>query len=410
MPDVPESRLVEEGAIPPDDFHQEIERIHEIADWDVEVPPDVLDRLAGHSAHLLLDPQVLPAAAAALSVGHLVLQGPPGTGKTSLAVALCRAFGATWFPVTAREDWSTFELIGRQELRVDAEGHEEILGVNGYFTESVIRCAGAIVRHFDDPSEPQANWLLIDELNRAHIDKAFGELFTVLGTDDLVPITLPHHRSGNNVLVTPRRFRVIGTINSIDKQFVNSLSMGLRRRFTFVTVDIPPRRPKGENWGNPEPGASLASKEFSVAISAATGRVARRMTATGSISRESADTVVGELATSARLQIEAFFELIEQVRYTPSASQSPHLPVGTAALIDTVELFLARAHMVGLGPPGFSECMDWAASVKLAPLFDADTIIPNELEQFIDSLPAGFREHTRRELRSIVAAGMYFVD
>ena len=104
------------------------------------------------------------------------------------------------------------------------------------------------MKHFDTPSEPQAEWLLVDELNRAYLDKAFGELFTVIGTDELIPITLPHQRVGNRELVIPRRFRMIGTINSVDRQYVNSLSQAIRRRFTFVTVDIPTRRQSGENW------------------------------------------------------------------------------------------------------------------------------------------------------------------
>jgi len=73
--------------------------------------------------------------------------------------------------------------MGRLELRLHNDRKEEIVPVNGYFTEAVIKCANATVRHFDDPNEPQAEWLLIDEMNRAHMDRAFGELFTVLGMD-----------------------------------------------------------------------------------------------------------------------------------------------------------------------------------------------------------------------------------
>ena len=73
--------------------------------------------------------------------------------------------------------------------------------------------------------------MLIDELNRAYIDRAFGELFSVLGTDEITPIVLPYQDEGNRVIVTPKRFRIIATINTLDRQFVNSLSQGLKRRF-----------------------------------------------------------------------------------------------------------------------------------------------------------------------------------
>ena len=127
MSDVEEGTLVSEGALPPDDFSDDIERIVEIADYDVEIPADLADRISTSTAQLLLTPGVAEEAAAALSVGHLVLQGPPGTGKSSLARALCRAFSCGFLPVTAHEDWSVFDVIGRQELRVDAEGNARLV-------------------------------------------------------------------------------------------------------------------------------------------------------------------------------------------------------------------------------------------------------------------------------------------
>lgn len=185
MPNVNEETLVEQGAIPPTEFHDKIERIREIADFDIEPPPDFSARLDRETEGLLIAPETMKAAAAALRVGHVILQGPPGTGKSSLARALCEAFHVSAFPVTAHEDWTVFDLIGRLELRLHADRKEEIVPVNGYFTEAVIRCANAVVRHFDEPTEPRAEWLLIDELNRAHMDRAFGELFSVLGLKGL---------------------------------------------------------------------------------------------------------------------------------------------------------------------------------------------------------------------------------
>ena len=37
MPDIDESELVERGAIPPTEFHDAIERLREIAEFDLEV-------------------------------------------------------------------------------------------------------------------------------------------------------------------------------------------------------------------------------------------------------------------------------------------------------------------------------------------------------------------------------------
>lgn len=411
MIDVPEQELIEEGALPPNDFHNAIERICEVAGFDIEIPDDLPSRMVREANGLLVSEDLLSAATAALSIGHVVLQGPPGTGKSSLARALCRAYRCSVLPVTAHEDWTTYEVVGRQELRLDDSGHEQVAPVNGFFTEAVIQCAGAIVRHADDPSELQAVWLLIDELNRAHLDKAFGELFTVLGTDEPIPITLPHQRAGNRELVTPARFRIIATLNSVDKQFVNSLSQGIKRRFSFITVDVPEKRRPGEQFGSDAPDASLASREFFAVIGRATERIARRLAAGTSSDAASIQQDLRNMATGiAKGHLLSLFELVESVRYADKDAKVPYLPVGTAQIIDTVELFLSRVRSEGGLDSRLGELLDWAVSVKLAPLFDSDTIGETALEDFAAALKAPFDVQLRRALLQIVASGTYYAE
>lgn len=405
-----ESELIEQGALPPDDFHEAIPRIVEVADYPLEIPDDLLARLAKETEHLLIEPELVHAAAAALQVGNLVLQGPPGTGKSSLARALGRAFGCNLFPVTAHEDWSTFEVIGRQTLRLAQGRSEEIVPVNGFFTEAVIRCAGDIVHHFDDPEKPQATWLLIDELNRAHLDRAFGELFTILGTDERVPIVLPHQDENNRDLVTPYRFRIIATLNSVDRQFVNSLGQGLKRRFTFITVDVPSPKGENESWVTTQGTGSLAVREFAQVLNRAVKRCLRRL-APDEDDLQNLFDGLKQLSeqTPFLQQTEALFDFVEQVRYSKRSDNRPFLPVGTAQLIDTVELFLLQVRNekdTSIWP----YLMDRAAALKLAPLFDADTINPSDLEEFANGLKTPFNKQMRRELLQIVAAGSYYVE
>jgi MoxR-like ATPase len=407
---IPEGDLVAQGALPPDDFHTNIERIREVATEHLEIPDDIVRRLAREATHLLVDRALVLEAASALQVGHLILQGPPGTGKSSLARALCRAFHCSAMEVTAHEDWSTFEVIGRQSLVVDAGG-ERIVPVNGFFTEAVVRCAEAIVRHADCPEEPQATWLLIDELNRAHLDKAFGELFTVLGTDEPVAITLPHQHAGNRELVAPERFRIVATLNSIDRQFVNNLGQGLKRRFTFITVDVPAPRKPGEQWGSADPHASPASREYTVVMQRAAERVARRLAAADDTDPAARQAELMQLLTTQAVPaVHALFELVESVRYTKKGVSGLYLPIGTAQMIDTVELFLGHLYFAQLQQESFADIIDWAASLKLAPLFDSDTISPTDLERYALNLPSPFNQKTRRELLTIVSAGQYYVE
>jgi MoxR-like ATPase len=411
MPNVSEEALVDQGAIPPTDFHDKIERIREIAQFDIEPPDDLAARLHEATEGLLVAPETLKAAAAALRVGNLILQGPPGTGKSSLARALCAGFNVSTLPVTSHEDWTVFDVIGRLELRLHADRREEIVPVNGYFTEAVIRCANAVVRHFDDPNEPQAEWLLIDELNRAHIDRAFGELFTVLGTDAAIPVTLPHQREGNRNLVIPKRFRIVATLNSFDRQFVNNLSQAIRRRFTFITVNIPAKRPDTTPWTSTTDPAPLAVQEFRVVLRRAAERVAKRMTSLDPSQTESRLTDLhGRLTGPLVTLMGNLFDLVERVRYAGPDEPVPHLPIGTAQIIDTVELFLLRLLQDDIANAQAGDVLDWAASVKIVPLFDSDVVANEVLKDFTQTLTSPFDKATRRELLGIVAAGMHFVE
>lgn len=403
MSGISTSDLINKKAMSPDDFHDCIPRIAEVANDYLEIPKDLGLRLHQQAADLLLSPTMLDECAAALTLGNLVLQGPPGTGKSSLARALAKAFNVNLLAVTAHEDWSTFEVIGRQELRINKLGKEEIVPINGHFTEAVIQCANTIVAQQDHQEKSQATWLLIDELNRAHPDKAFGELFSVLGADSPVEITLAYQNAKNNLFIVPRRFRIIATINSIDKQFVNSLSQGLRRRFTFLTIDIPSKRNVGEVWGNTSVEASIASQEFSKVCDEATQRVANMLAKSILELREfiKIDLV--------RTTIQMVFDLVEKVRYADEESPYPFIPIGTAPLIDTIELFLIRAVGKGLAISDVLVDLDWSVSVKLAPLFDAGMVNRDKLVELAKNLSKPFNQYTRQALLSIASDGLFYI-
>jgi hypothetical protein len=407
MSKLTETELIEIGVIPPDEFHDAIERIREVAGYDL-VPPDDFDqKLDEASKDLVVPNSVLRAAAAAIRVGHLVIQGPPGTGKSSLARALAKAFDVSIFSVTAHEDWTNYDVIGRLELQITEDKKEEIVPVNGALTEAVIHCGNNIVRHFDEPKHPQGEWLFIDELNRAHLDKAFGELFSVLGTDELVPINLPHQKPGNRELVIPRRFRIIATLNSYDKQFVQSLSQAIRRRFTFISLDIPPRRPVGVEWGFNLESEYPAIREFSCVIIKAAKRVARRES---TMNPEKEDELAQELTkilcVNYLKSVALLFDIVESIRYA-AEEDFVYLPIGTAQMIDTLELFLTR--LLQDGKEEHEIYLDWAASVKLVPLFESDVLSPDQLVDFANNLRSPFDKLTKRELMVIAAAGMHYV-
>lgn len=182
---------------------------------------------------LVLPPGLAGRVAAALSAGmHILLVGPPGVGKTELAFRVAEAAQAAgWcqglWPATASADWTTYETVGGYALGRD--------GALAFRPGVFLRALG------------ERRWLLIDELNRADVDRAFGELMTVLaGRGVRTPFEDTEGRpisigpeSGATWRVFPG-FRVVATMNTWDKTSLFRLSYALQRRFAVIGVDPPP--------------------------------------------------------------------------------------------------------------------------------------------------------------------------
>ncbi|MDO5851179.1 MAG: AAA family ATPase [Methanobacteriaceae archaeon] len=170
---------------------------------------------------------------------HLILTGIPGTGKTMLAKDICKSiknnnFSDSYILTTATSDWSTFDTIGG--LMPDKTGNLEF--VEGIFLKAI----------------RENKCLIIDEINRADIDKSFGQLFTVLSNQNVelnykinnkpIKITVTDnvkscYDSETATYYVGKNWRIIATMNTYDKNSLFDLSYAFMRRFAFITVNNP---------------------------------------------------------------------------------------------------------------------------------------------------------------------------
>jgi len=193
-------------------------------------------KLTPYEGLLGVDPSVYRQIEAAVNSGkqHLMFYGPPGTGKTTLARWLAGVLnGRNWTLITGSADWSSQDIIG---------GYQPMAGGTVKFFP------GVLLRDFDRP-------LIIDELNRCDIDKVIGSLFTVLSGQST---TLPYRLDAGDAdspqyTILPEAkadaaeheyapgvaWRLIATINSIDKASLYQMSYALSRRFAWIYVDAP---------------------------------------------------------------------------------------------------------------------------------------------------------------------------
>ncbi|SET37513.1 MoxR-like ATPase [Natronincola peptidivorans] len=222
----------------------------------LDIPQNIMEMLQktiDDNKVLVDDINILKMIVAAIVSGHhIILYGPVGTGKTELVRLLVDIFHCELEVTTAGENWDSPDYLLGSEQYIAEKGFKFI---EGSLVKSIKRTYQYI--YYDTISAYKATessafdacWLLIDEINRGDVNRYLSSLMTALEPirKNVTEKELKEkykisylQEEKEEILYMPKRLRIIGTMNTFDKNVLYKLPFALKgRRFALIPINVP---------------------------------------------------------------------------------------------------------------------------------------------------------------------------
>ncbi len=210
--------------------------------------------IRGYDSHSSLD-----LIRTAMREGNTLFVGPPGSGKTTLATYVVKELVGgneeCYTVTTANSLWFRRLVIGGESIT-----DKGVIWRGGIFMRAYNKASRIVDKTDEGTGDKGLYFIIVDEINRADVDKAFGELFTMFSSTDpgewRVPQSLKEEVESYGALIDEeareflrnyrefgdlplQRIRIVATMNLVDVRNLFLMGEAILRRFTIFNFDYP---------------------------------------------------------------------------------------------------------------------------------------------------------------------------